>query len=260
MADLRPVDVDGPPFPDGTGAEQVYRKLREAILNGALAPGRIVSQVQIARELGVSRTPLREAMRMLQRDGLVTGEANRMVRVTTFSIEDVEELYAVRIANEALAIRLTVPAMTDADDAFFDDALIQLAALAAEGDVDGWERKHRAFHAHLVHGGGKRLCALLSELYDHAERYRRLYITGEPRAMSIGTREHEAIVDACRSRDAPRAAAELGRHLSRTALMALMQLAPEHEPAMVRRTLRAVLEGSGGTFPDAVLRAAGSER
>jgi DNA-binding GntR family transcriptional regulator len=258
VAYLRPVDADESPLSAGTGAEQVYRRLREAILNGALAPGRIVSQVQIARELGVSRTPLREAMRMLQRDGLVSGEANRMVRVATFSIKDVEELYAVRIANEALAIRLTVPEMTEADDDFLKDSLVHLATLAEAGDVDGWELKHRAFHAHLVYGGGKRLSALLTELYDHAERYRRLYITGEPRAMSIGTSEHEAIVDACRSRDAPRAAAELARHLSRTALMALMQIAPEHEPAMVRKTLRAVVDGSGGTFPDAVLRATGS--
>lgn len=258
MAELMPVDTSGSPLSSGTGAGQVYRRVREAILHGGLAPGRVVSQVQLARELGVSRTPLREAVRMLQREGLVAGEANRMVRVVTFSIEDVEELYAVRISNEALAIRLTVPAMTEQDDAFFTGALGQLKVLAAHGDVDGWELKHREFHTRLVRGGGRRLCTLLSELYDYAERYRRLYITSEPRAMSIGAAEHEAIVDACRLRDAPAAAAELARHLSRTALMALMQIAPEHEPAMVRATLRAVLDGNDGRPPGAALRAVGS--
>lgn len=223
-------------------------------MHGSLAPGRVVSQVQLARELGVSRTPLREAVRMLQREGLVAGEANRMVRVAPFTIQDVEELYAVRIGNEALAVRLTVPSMSEQDDAFLADALERMKELAQRRDVDAWEREHRAFHTHLVRGGGRRLCTLLSELYDYAERYRRLYITSEPRAMSIGAAEHEAIVDACRLRDASGAAAELARHLSRTALMALMQIAPEHEPTMVRGTLRAVLEGNGGGSGGTALR------
>jgi DNA-binding GntR family transcriptional regulator len=242
--DLTPVDLSGDPSVNGTGAELVYARLREAILHGRLEPGLVISQVQLARELGVSRTPLREAVRMLQREGLVSGEANRMVRVSPLSIQDVEELYSVRIANEALAIRLTVPKMTADDDAALQECLGLLARFAQQGDIDTWERHHRAFHTRLVRGGGRRLCTLLSELYDHAERYRRLYITSEPRAMSIGAAEHEGIVAACHARDAARAAAELARHLSRTALTALMQIAPEHEPALVRATLRAVLDGS----------------
>ncbi len=226
---------------NGTGADLVYARLRKGILHGQLAPGLVVSQVQLARELGVSRTPLREAVRMLQREGLVEGEANRMVRVAPLSVQDIEELYAVRIANEALGIRLTVPVMTAEDDAILEDALRQMACYAAEQDIDTWEHHHRAFHAHLVHSAGKRLCRMLAEFCDHAERSRRLYITSEPRAMSIGAAEHEAIAAACHGRDATVAAAELARHLSRTALTALLQIAPEHEPALVRGTLRAVL-------------------
>ncbi len=232
----------------GTGADLAHTHVREAILHGRLAPGLVVSQVQLARELGVSRTPLREALRMLQREGLVAGDANRMVRVASFSIQDVEELYAVRIANEALGVRLTVPAMTPDDDASLQRSLAEMERLAADGDVDSWESCHRVFHTQLVAGGGRRLTTLLSELYDHAERYRRLYISTEPRAMSIGAHEHEAIVDACRARDGAAAGAELARHLSRTALTALMQIAPEHEPAMVRGALRAVL-GSAEKAP-----------
>lgn len=240
-ADLRLVDPANEPSSSATGADLVHARLRDAILHGRLAPGVVVSQVQLARQLGVSRTPLREALRMLQREGLVAGQANRMVRVASFSIQDVEELYAVRIANEALGIRLTVPVMTAHDDALLEHSLREMARSAGEGDVDTWEQHHRAFHTQLVSGGGNRLCTLLSELSDHAERYRRLYITSVPRAMSIGAAEHEAIAAACHERDGERAAAELARHLARTALTALMQIAPEHEPAMVRRTLRAVI-------------------
>lgn len=227
----------------GTGAEQAYALLRGAILHGDLAPGRVVSQVQLSRELGLSRTPLREAIRMLQRDGLLSNEASRRVRVAPFSIQDVEELYALRIVTEVLAIRLTVPGMTDEDDEILADKLTRLTRLAQERDPVAWEREHRAFHTHLVRGAGSRLSSLLSDLYDHAERYRRLYIMGEPRAMFIGGVEHEAILLACHLRDEARAGAELGRHLSRTALTALVQIAPEHEPAVVRGALRTVLDG-----------------
>jgi DNA-binding GntR family transcriptional regulator len=230
-----------------TGADLVYGQLRKQILTGVLTPGLVVSQVQLARELGVSRTPLREAVRMLQREGLVSGEANRMIRIASFSIADVEELYAVRIANEALAIRLTVPNMTPDDDAALDQILADLSRTATVGDVEDWNVHHRTFHTRLVAGSGKRLRTMLSELYDYAERYRHLYRTTEPRAMSIGAREHEQIVDACHAREAARASDELVRHLSRTALTALTAIAPEHEPALVRSALRALLSSDNGT-------------
>lgn len=242
----------------GTGADLVYSRLREGILHGRLTPGLVVSQVQLARELGVSRTPLREAVRMLQREGLVEGKANRMVRVTPLSVQDIEELYAVRIANEALGIRLTVPVMTADDDASLEDTLRQMARYAAQRDIEAWEQHHRAFHAHLVRGGGKRLCRMLAEFCDHAERYRRLYMTSEPRAMSIGPAEHEAIAAACHARNATLAAVELARHLSRTALTALLQIAPEHDPAMVRGTLRAVLANSDTGLAGPMPRQVGS--
>ena len=229
-----------------TGTDLAYERLKHAIMSGELTPGQVVSQIELARRCGVGRTPLREAIRMLQRDGLMAGEANKSMRIAEFSMDDVEELYTVRIVNEALAIRLTVPTLTAADDEFLNECLEQMSTLAASGDVDAWEQTHRAFHKHLVHRSGRRLQSHLSELYDHAERYRRLYITSEPRAMSIGAHEHELIVAACQQRDPGAAAGELARHLSRTALMALMQIAPEHEPAKVRSALRAVLDGSEG--------------
>jgi DNA-binding GntR family transcriptional regulator len=186
-------------------------------------------------------------VRMLQHEGLVAGEANRMISIASFSIADVEELYAVRIANEALAVRLTVSTMKPADDDALDESLADMSRTAADGDVDVWSAHHRTFHTRLVAGSGKRLRTLLSELYDYAERYRHLYRTTEPRAMSIGAREHERIVDACHARDGARASDELVRHLSRTALTALTALAPEHEPALVRGALRALLSGENDT-------------
>lgn len=227
--------------PNGTGAEVVHHRLREAILHGRLEAGATMSQVQLARQFGVSRTPLREALRMLQREGLVEGEANRRVRVAPFSLEDLEELYALRIVNEALGIRLTVPFMASEDDEFLAESLGQMAHYAAERDIDVWEQHHRAFHRRLVRHAGPRPLRLLSELSDHSERYRRLYVTHDPRAWAAGAAEHESIVEACHARNATLASDRLARHLSRTVLSVLMVVAPEHEPAMVRSALRTAI-------------------
>jgi DNA-binding GntR family transcriptional regulator len=233
-----------PPAVNGTGAEVVHHRLRRAILDGELAAGAEMSQVQLARELGVSRTPLREALRMLQREGLIEAEANRMVRVASFSVEDLEELYALRIVNEALGIRLTVPVMTAEDDAFLKESLRRMERLAAARDFPVWEEHHRAFHRRLVRAAGARPLRLLAELSDHSERYRRLYVDQDPRAWSVGAAEHVSIVEACSARDVGAAGERLARHLSRTALTVLMHAAPEHEPACVRSALRSVLEGT----------------
>ena len=93
----------------------VHGALREAILEGGLEQGTILSQVQLAERYGVSRTPLREALRLLQGEGLIDALPNRRVQVASFSVDDLEQIYAMRITLESLAVRLSV-AQFDADD------------------------------------------------------------------------------------------------------------------------------------------------
>src|SRR5262249_61656538 len=100
----------------------VRARLRSAILGGDPAPTAPLSQVRLAARLGVSRPPLREALRMLQREGLIDSEPNRRVRVAKLSLADLEQLYAGRVLIEALAVRLTVPAYTVDDLAEPKDA------------------------------------------------------------------------------------------------------------------------------------------
>src|SRR5919198_5195360 len=88
--------------------ELVHERLRDGILRGEFDPRVPISQVQLAARLGVSRTPLREALRMLQREGLIDSEPNRRVRVAELSLADLEQLYASRVVIEALAVRLSV--------------------------------------------------------------------------------------------------------------------------------------------------------
>jgi DNA-binding GntR family transcriptional regulator len=215
----------------------VYSSLRESILNGALPPGESLSQVQLASQLGVSRGPLREAVRMLQREGLVEAEVNRRGRVSSFSMDDLEQLYAMRIVHESLAIRINVPRFTKRDIDALRGCLRRMEALAGH-DVRQWQAVDREFHFTLLAHAGDRLMRTIRELYDHADRYRWLYIKGVPRALSIAADEHHAIFEASVNGDGALAAAQLARHLARTALTVLTHHAPEHDPTTVRAAIR----------------------
>ncbi|HEY6762147.1 MAG TPA: GntR family transcriptional regulator [Baekduia sp.] len=215
----------------------IHQVVREEILTGVLLPDTWISQVRLAKRFGVSRGPVREALRLLEREGLIEAAVNQRARVTAFSVGDLEQLYAARIVNEGLSIAISVPRFTDADIACLRDLLEEMDGLAGS-DVARWEKVHRRFHTELVKHAGVRITRMLEQFYDHSERYRRVYITGDPRAWSIGAAEHRQIVEACAARDAPLAAAQLGRHLSRTALTGLTLMAPEHEPATVRAAVR----------------------
>lgn len=215
----------------------VYTSLRESILNGTLPPGESLSQVQLASKLGVSRGPLREAVRMLQREGLVEAEVNRRGRVSSFSIDDLEQLYAMRIVHESLAIRINVPRFGQRDLDTLRTCLRRMETLAGH-DLRQWQAVDREFHFSLVAHAGDRLMRTIRELYDHADRYRGLYIKGVPRALSIAADEHKRIVEACEAGDAAYAAGQLARHLARTALTVLTHHAPEHDPTTVRAAIR----------------------
>jgi DNA-binding GntR family transcriptional regulator len=225
---------------------QLYERLREAVLSGELVPGSVVSQVQLAQQYNVSRAPLREALRMLQTEGLVEAQPGRRNRISVVSGPDVEQLYALRITIEALAIRLTVQRVDDDDVAALRLLLEDMDELAKTRDFDRWEIPHKAFHRALVAKSGERLVSTIEELCDHATRYRRIFLN-QPRAWAAAASEHAAIVDAFEARDAALAASHLAAHFATTALTVCASLAPEYEPAGIREALRVVREGAQTT-------------
>jgi GntR family transcriptional regulator, rspAB operon transcriptional repressor len=225
--------------PDGTArrdnVEQVYRRVREAILEGEIAPGTIMSQVALADELGVSRTPLREALRMLQSEGLVDAQANRRVTVRPVSATDLEELVVIRVALETEAIRLSVGRLAPEEVAALEGRLAEMTHYAEAKDYQRWQGPHSAFHRGLTAPAGARVNALLAQLSDHAERYRRMHIARSPKAWL--TEGHREILDACKAGQREHSAALLADHLSRTAFDVLELLEPGYEPARLRQTL-----------------------
>jgi DNA-binding GntR family transcriptional regulator len=227
----------------GSNVTAVYERLKEAILNHDLPAGARLSQPQLAAQFDMSRAPLREALRLLERDGLIETQHRRMVHVSSMSSTDLDQLYALRIVNEALAVRLAVPSMSDDDIGALETSLVELARCAERGDWSSWDVEHRQFHLRLYAGAGDRILRMIGELFDHGQRYRAAYRTEEPRAGSLAATEHAHIVRACRDRDSVKASELIARHLARTALTLFAHAAPEHEPALVRDAVRFVTQG-----------------
>ena len=219
---------------------RAHHALRRAIMRGDLRAGDPLSQVELARQLGVSRGPLREALRILQREGFIQQESQHRARVTAFSDEDLDELYAMRISLEALAIGIAVPRMSEEHFERLDELLQEMDDTAGTGDVEQWELPHEQFHRALVHPSGPRLEREIALLSDHATRYRLAFVSWNPLEWQAGTSaQHRTIAEAVKSRDAGAAANALAAHLGRTALVVLSIASPTYEPVRIRRALAA---------------------
>lgn len=228
---------------DGQNTEDVYERVRTAILDGELAAGAVMSQVALAEELGISRTPLREALRMLQSEGLVEGEPNRRVRVAQMSVRDLEELSVMRVTLEAEALRLSIPEMSSEDFARLEGYMAEMAHYANEKDYRRWNAPHRRFHRGLTAHAGERVNFVLGQMFDHTERYRRLHIGHGPSAWA--TAQHREILDACKAGERERGAALLAGHLARTGLEVSDLLDPSYDP----EKLKAAVVDAGGELP-----------
>lgn len=229
--------------PARQSVEHVHRVIRESILDGSLEPGETMSQVALADELGVSRTPLREALRMLQGEGLILSEPNRRVRVAPLSLADVEELYAIRIPLEVTALRLSLPRMTPEDIADLEGSMAAMAHFAEADDYARWYVPHQAFHRGLTQRAGARFDALLLQLFDHAERYRRMHFGRQFSSQS--TTDHRDILDAVKAGDADRASALLGVHLARTVYGIVEVVDASYELSALDRVLADLAKTTG---------------
>jgi DNA-binding GntR family transcriptional regulator len=214
-------------------------KLRHAIVTGQLAPGGVATQTQLAERFGVSRTPLREALRMLELEGLIVREPNARFRIAGLSLDDIEQLCVMRISLETAAVRITVPQLTNADHAELEGLLAQIDRYALVGDWEGFERPHRDFHMKITSGVGPSYTEQLVRLFTHGTRYRRAYgkiVTAKGRA-AVSQAEHREILDAIEAYEPERAAAVVAIQTARTAIEIAAEIDREHPMDKVRTTL-----------------------
>jgi len=193
-----------------TSAGFVVDTLRRAIVSGAIPGGQAIRQEDLAARFGVSRMPVREALRRLEAEGLVDFVPHKGAVVASLSAEDAEEIAAMRVAAETLALRRSLPRLTPED---LDRAAAVLEEMEAETDIARFGELNRRFHLTLyAASSGKRLLQHVQSLHDAADRYLRVAITGLD-YESRSAEEHRALLAACRAGDAGRAQALLATHI-----------------------------------------------
>jgi DNA-binding GntR family transcriptional regulator len=187
--------------------DSVYRNLRRMILYSELQPGEWLRQVELAKQFGVSRTPIREAMRSLQQEGLVQIVPNHGARVAPLSIEEFEELYALRIGIEGLAARLATEQAKPEDIDRLGAKLAEITAIAVHQPLPIYLQEEWQFRLQLYRVVQRqRLLARVVYLREHAERYLRLAYSVEGR-ITESLAFHQRLFEAVQAHDAFKAEA-----------------------------------------------------
>jgi DNA-binding GntR family transcriptional regulator len=212
----------------------VHAYLRECILDGTLTPGTKLSQVSLAEQLGISRTPLREVLRMLQEEGLVETEPNQRTRIAGLDAEELDGVYSSRILFETLAVSMTMGKIRAQGRKDAKRLLTEMRRTSKTGDFSAWFAAHADYHRLITAGAGEALQRQLKALADRTIRYIRIYQLSEPNSwQAAGDVEHARILDALVAGDERSALTGMAHHLARTALRVLTDCAPKYVPVAV---------------------------
>lgn len=194
-------------------AHRISDLIRARILNGTLAPGIELRQEALAEQFGVSRIPVREALRHLQAEGLVRHERYKRAIVVSHSLDEILELLDIRIALETRALKLSIPRMKRSD---FARAGSILAQYSASDKPRVWSELNLEFHLALYGPSARpRLVRMIEDGVRGLDRFLRVHIStvvgrDDPQA------EHHAILRACAAGDDARAVALLEQHIEHT--------------------------------------------
>lgn len=196
------------PTPFLSKSDLAYEELRRRILGGALEPGDVIGQTRIAAELGLSTTPLREALKRLAAEGLVVLGAHRDARVVELSAEEAQHLFEVRSAVDPITCSLAAERRTEEDLAAMERALAALEPLTGVATPDALQA-HRAFHrAVYVAAGNPVLVGILDSIWDKADLYRQRALRARTPTRAERDRvhaQHGWLLEAIREGDAERA-------------------------------------------------------
>lgn len=196
--------------------QQAGEVLRASIVGGELEPGELYSATTLAERLGVSATPIREAMLDLAHAGLVEPVRNRGYRVLTPDEQDLDEISELRLMLEVPAMGMVVERACDRDLAALDGVVDAIEARAAEGDLAGFLTVDRRFHLTLLElTGNHRLVRLVGQLRDQT-RLQGLKPLAEAGRLTATANEHRAILEALQTREAGEAEALMRVHLEHT--------------------------------------------
>lgn len=201
----------------------VFENLREAILNGNLTPGQRLMEVQLAETLGVSRTPVREAIRKLELEGLVVMIPRKGAYVADMSIKDIVEVLEIRANLEGLAAYLATERMTNDDIKNLEKISNQINR---NSSLEEFLKKDVEFHEYIFKAtNNKRLHQLINSLWEQVYRFRVSYISDEESIDNI-INEHKSILKAIKNRDSELAEKYAKEHIEKA------------EQFMINKTMR----------------------
>lgn len=194
--------ISVPPQESLSRVENAYREVRQRILDNLWPPGHQVLEQSLAEELGMSRTPLREALVRLQQEGLVEVIPRHGMRVLPISPTDMRDIYQILTSLESLASELAAARQLSNEElAPLEAASAEMELALARDDLDAWARADEGFHRHLVALSGNRMLAeLINNYWDRAHRARMVTLHLRPKPVN-STREHLELVAAIRAGD-----------------------------------------------------------
>ncbi|HUH40260.1 MAG TPA: GntR family transcriptional regulator [Castellaniella sp.] len=197
-------------------ASMLVDDLRKRLLSGEFGGGTLLRQEQLAQEYGVSRMPVREALRQLDSEGLVVMQTNRGATVSELSLAEIDEIFDLRVVLELDLLRRAIPNMTPASVAKSQGILQELDQAYAHRDTAQWGMLNGKFHMSLYEPSGRSISlSLVSRISVQVDRYLRLQIA-MTETMSNGALEHQMMLDLCRDKKSQEALDILATHIGRT--------------------------------------------
>ncbi|HET7327058.1 MAG TPA: GntR family transcriptional regulator [Nocardioidaceae bacterium] len=186
-------------------SQTIYRALRERILSNDIEPGARLVLREIAQTYKASDIPAREALRMLERDGLVETAPYRGARVTTLTTREIEETYFIRSHLESIATGLAAERISEAELDRLDVLMERMREAVEAQDGPGFSDLNREFHQTIVTAcGNEMLCELTMDIWQRHSGFQRVFRM-VPKRLATSQAEHEGIMAALRARDTERA-------------------------------------------------------
>ncbi|MFZ5592238.1 MAG: GntR family transcriptional regulator [Bacillota bacterium] len=193
--------------------EMVFESLREAIIQGRLKPGERLMEIQLAEEMGVSRTPVREAIRKLELEGFVVMVPRKGAYVAGISVKDIVDVFEVRAALEALAAGLAAERATEEELEELERSLVQISEVTGREDIDALVETDINFHE-LIYKAcrNERLVQILTHLKEQITRFRTTSLS-QPGRSKHAVEEHRKIVEAISDRNVELASTLAREHI-----------------------------------------------
>ena len=195
---------------------RVFQSIREDILSGRYEQNTELKEAAIGAELGVSRTPVREALRQLELEGLVTIIPNRGAYVNMITAMDVQDIYVIRSMLEGLCARWATQSITDEQLDSMEETLCLSEYHTSKKNYEKLYELDSLFHEQLYEAGGSRILNhILSDFHDYVKMVRKATISTSSRSVT-STEEHRAIFEAIKEKDPDKAEALAKEHVKHT--------------------------------------------